>query len=61
MQDRKLAKLLVGAPATNELRVIEVNIFNKQICYGTHVNRTKEIGKISLVDSSNKRVYFKVE
>lgn len=61
MQDKKLAKLLVGAPAANELRIIEVNIFNKQICYGTHVNRTKEIGKIILADSSNRRVYFKLD
>ena len=61
MSDKKLSKLLIGAPATPELRVIEVNIFNKQICYGTHVNKTKEIGSISLADSSNRRVYFKVE
>jgi misacylated tRNA(Ala) deacylase len=67
MNDKKLCKLLKGIPeSVTEVRIVEVNIFDKQACAGTHVRRTSEIGNIVFIDAenrgaSNKRAYFKLE
>jgi len=67
LNDKKLCKLLKGIPEdANEIRIIEVNIFDKQACAGTHVRRTSEIGNIAFIDAENrgassKRIYFKLD
>jgi misacylated tRNA(Ala) deacylase len=66
LNDKKLCKLLKGIPEDlKEIRIIEVNIFDKQACGGTHVQRTGEIGHIEFMDaenkgSNNRRIYFKL-
>ena len=62
-----MAKLAKGLPpGIEELRIVEIEGFDKQADGGTHVNSTKEVGKIVFEKAENKgkknrRVYFKVE
>jgi misacylated tRNA(Ala) deacylase len=66
LNDKKLCKLVKGIPeGINEIRVVEINIFDKSACGGTHVKRTGEIGTIEFLDAENKgashrRIYFKL-
>lgn len=57
----KLANVL--PPAVQELRIVEIEGFDKQADGGTHVKSTKEVGEIEVVNAENKgknnrRVYF---
>ena len=62
-----IAKLAKGLPPLiQEMRIVEIIGFGRQADGGTHVNSTKEVGKISLVKAenkgkSNRRVYFSLE
>ena len=65
--DGNLCKLAKGLPSgLKELRIVEIDIFDKQPDGGTHVAWTGEIGKIIFLDAENKgannrRVYFGLE
>lgn len=60
----KLANVL--PPAVKELRIVEIEGFDKQADSGTHVKSTKEVGDMEVVSAENKgknnrRVYFKLK
>lgn len=60
----KLANVL--PPAVKELRIVEIEGFDKQADGGTHVKSTKEVGDMEVVSAENKgknnrRVYFKLK
>lgn len=63
----QLSKLAKGLPENlNEIRIVSIGDFDIQADGGTHVNNTKEIGKIIFlkVDNrgkNNRRVYFEVK
>ncbi|MBW2977931.1 alanyl-tRNA editing protein [Candidatus Woesearchaeota archaeon] len=65
--DPSLFKLAKGLPeGINEIRIVEIEGFDKQADGGTHVKSTKEVGKIVFLKAenkgkSNRRVYFKLE
>jgi misacylated tRNA(Ala) deacylase len=65
--DKKLCKLAKGLPpGLKEIRVVEIESFDKQADGGTHVKSVGEVGKIKLIDTENKgannrRVYFSLE
>ena len=67
VNDKKLFKLAKGIPpGLKDVRIVEIEIFDKQADGGTHVNSTGEVGSIIFLDAENKgadnrRVYFKVE
>jgi len=57
----KLANVL--PPAVKELRIVEIEGFDKQADGGTHVKSTKEVGEIEILGAENKgknnrRVYY---
>jgi len=62
-----IAKLASGLPsAIKEIRIIEIETFDKQADGGTHVKNTKEVGYLKLLKADNKgknnrRVYFELE
>jgi Ser-tRNA(Ala) deacylase AlaX len=64
--DKKLFKLAKGLPpGLKDIRIVEIESFDKQADGGTHVKSTEEIGKIEFIDAENKgannrRVYFKL-
>ena len=66
LNDKNLCKLAKGLPpGLKEIRIVEIEMFDKQACEGTHVKFTKEVGKIEFVDaenkgSNNRRIYFKL-
>ena len=59
-----ISKLAMGLPETiSEIRIVKIGDFDMQADGGTHVNSTREIGKIELVRIENKgkdkkRLYF---
>jgi len=60
----KLAKRL--PEGINNIRIVEIEGFDKQADGGTHVKSTKEVGKIIFLKAenkgkSNRRIYFKLE
>lgn len=61
-----LVKLRMGLPESiKEIRIIDIEGFDKQACAGCHIKNTSEIGKVSIIDAENKgknnrRIYFKV-
>ncbi|MFH1592772.1 MAG: alanyl-tRNA editing protein AlaXM [Candidatus Woesearchaeota archaeon] len=63
----KISKLAKGLPESlKELRIVKIGDFDLQADAGTHINSTKEIGKLTFLKAENKgknnrRVYFKVE
>jgi len=65
--DKSLCKLAKGLPPDlKEIRIIEIESFDKQADGGTHVAKTSEVGKIIFLDAENKgakrrRVYFSLE
>ncbi len=65
--DKSLCKLAKGLPPNlKEIRIIEIESFDKQADGGTHVKSTKEVGKIVFLRADNKgakrrRVYFTLE
>jgi len=67
INDKKLCKLAKGLPPNlKEVRIVEIEMFDKQADVGTHVKFTKEVGKIEMLDSENKGadnrcIYFKLE
>lgn len=67
LNDKNLCKLAKGLPeGLKEIRVVEIEMFDKQACEGTHVKFTKEAGKMIFLDAENKgannrRIYFKLE
>jgi len=67
INDKKMFKLAKGLPpGLKEVRIVEIEMFDKQADGGTHVKFTKEVGKIELIDAENKgadnrRIYFKLE
>jgi len=67
IKQEELFKLLKGFDKqVEEIRIVEIQGFQKQADGGTHVNSTKEIGKIVFLGAENKgakrrRVYFGLE
>lgn len=67
MRDENMFKLAKGLPEEIEnIRIVEIEGFDKQADGGTHVNSTKEVGKIVFLKAenkgkSNRRVYFTLE
>ena len=65
--DKSLCKLAKGLPPDlKEIRIIDIQSFDKQADGGTHVKSTGEVGKIVFLDAENKgakrrRVYFTLE
>jgi len=66
VNDKKMFKLAKGLPpGLKDVRIVEIEMFDKQADGGTHVKFTKEVGKIEFIDAENKgadnrRVYFKL-
>ena len=62
-----LSKLAKGLPPNlKEIRIVKIGDIDEQADGGTHVNSTKEIGKIKLLSiknkgKSNRRMYFSLE
>jgi misacylated tRNA(Ala) deacylase len=62
----ELVKLAKGLPEkVKEIRIVNIEGFDKQACGGTHVKNIKEIGHIEIIDMQNKgkknrRIYFKL-
>ncbi len=62
--DPHLVKLAKGLPeGINELRIVDIEGFDRQPCAGTHVKDTKEIGairfhKMENKGTNNRRIYF---
>lgn len=67
MKDPNLLRLARGMPEDiREFRVVDIEGFDKQVCGGTHLKNTSEIGRLKIVGlenkgSSNRRVYFSIE
>jgi misacylated tRNA(Ala) deacylase len=67
MKNPDLSKLAKGMPeGIKEFRVVDIEDFDKQLCGGTHIRNTSEIGRLSIVKmenkgKSNRRVYFSIE
>lgn len=68
LKDEALFKLAVRdyIQKLKEVRIVDIEGFDKQADGGTHVKSLKEIGKISLLKTENKgknnrRVYFKLD
>lgn len=65
-KEQDLARLEGGVlPDLPEIRVVEIEGFDRQACGGTHVANTVEIGYIKILSAENKgkkhrRVYFEV-
>ncbi len=65
--DKSLCKLAKGLPPDlKEIRIVEIESFDKQADGGTHVKNTSEVGKIVFLSAENKgakrrRVYFTLE
>jgi misacylated tRNA(Ala) deacylase len=65
--DKSLCKLAKGLPPDlKEIRIVEIESFDKQADGGTHVKSTSEVGKIIFLSADNKgakrrRVYFTLE
>ncbi len=66
-KDPSMVKLAKGLPpGISEIRIVEIEGFDRQPDGGTHVNSTKEVGKIVFLKAknqgkANRRVYFKLE
>ena len=64
---KNLSKLAKGLPPSlKEIRIVKIGSIDEQADGGTHVNSTKEIGKINLISTenkgkSNRRLYFSLE
>ncbi len=62
-----LAKLAIGLPpAISEIRVVEIEGFDRQACGGTHVASLSEIKGIEVISAenkgtSNRRIYFRLK
>jgi len=62
----QISKLAIGLPESiKEVRIVKIGSFDTQADGGTHVNSTKEIGKIEFLKAENKgknnrRLYFKI-
>ena len=67
LNDKKLCKLAKGIPpGLKEVRIVEIEIFDKQPDGGTHVKATGEVGQMVFLEAENKgadnrRIYFKLE
>ncbi|MBW3017797.1 alanyl-tRNA editing protein [Candidatus Woesearchaeota archaeon] len=53
-------------PSIKRIRIVEIEGFDTQACGGTHVKKTREIGKITITEMQNKgkdnrRLYFTIE
>ena len=66
MQIPQLTKLAKGLPdSIKDIRILEIEGYDKQADGGTHVRSLKEIGRIEFLKAenkgkSNRRVYFKI-
>jgi misacylated tRNA(Ala) deacylase len=66
MKDKSLFKLAAGFKHDfEEIRIVEIGSYDRQADGGTHVNNTKECGKIEFLSCENKgkanrRIYFKL-
>ena len=66
-QDESLARLTKGLPeGIQEIRIVDIEGFDRQADGGTHVKSTAEVGKIVFLKADNKgaarrRVYFTLE
>jgi len=66
-KDESLARLAKGLPeGIQEIRIVDIEGFDRQADGGTHVKSTGEVGKIKFLKADNKgaarrRVYFKLE
>ncbi|MBN2111981.1 alanyl-tRNA editing protein [Candidatus Woesearchaeota archaeon] len=66
-KDPSMVKLAKGLPeGIKELRIVEIETFDRQPDGGTHVKSTKEVGKIVFLKAknqgaNNRRVYFALE
>jgi len=66
-KEEGLAKLAKGLPeGIQNIRIVDIEGFDRQPDGGTHVKSTKEVGKIVFLKAenkgkSNRRVYFKLE
>jgi misacylated tRNA(Ala) deacylase len=67
MKDPDLLRLARGMPEEiREFRIVDIEGFDKQVCGGTHLKNTSEIGRLKIVGlenkgKSNRRVYFSLE
>ncbi len=65
-QEPSLTKLAKGLPDTvDEVRIVEIDGFDKQPCGGTHVQSLSEIGELEFLKAenrgkTNRRLYFKL-
>ena len=63
----QLSKLAAGLPDfIEEVRIVKIGDFDLQADGGTHVNSTKEVGKLEFIKAENKgknnrRVYFQIK
>ena len=61
-----LMKLAKGLPEdVKEVRIVDIDGFDKQPCGGTHVNNLSEVGKLEFIKAenrgkNNRRLYFKL-
>ena len=66
-QNPELMKLAKGIPPeVNEVRIVDIEGFDKQPCGGTHVKNLKEVGKLEFLKAenrgkNNRRLYFKLK
>jgi len=67
IKEPNLAKLAKGLPeGINNIRIVDIEGFDRQADGGTHVKSTKEVGKIAFLKAenkgkSNRRVYFTLQ
>ena len=68
LSDESLIKLATRSflEKLNDIRIVEIENFDKQLDGGTHVNSLKEIGEVELIKCENKgkgrkRLYFKLK
>jgi misacylated tRNA(Ala) deacylase len=61
-----LARLAMGIPDREKIRVVEIEGIDLQACGGTHVKSTGEVREITMAKAENKgkanrRIYFSLE
>ncbi len=66
-ENPELMKLAKGIPEdVKEVRIVDIEGFDKQPCGGTHVNNLEEVGELEFIKAenrgkNNRRLYFKIK